>query len=226
MAKDKPKSFPMLPVGHWWTLRDRFKQSIPGVVTDKYLATALNTKPESARANVLPYLKVLGLVDSEGKTQDLAKAWRDDHQYSEVCREMRKRIYPEELTAAVPVPSEKRDEVERWFANHTGAGKGAAQRMAAIYTVISEANVSARPQKEAKREATPVRKKAVAVPKVEKKEAAAIVIPPHVTQQETLKAPLIGPGININLEIHISSDATPDQIDKIFESMAKHIYRK
>ncbi len=113
----------MLPVGHWWTLRDRFKQSIPGVVTDNYLATALNTKPESARANVLPYLKVLGLVDSEGKTQELAKAWRDDHQYSEVCKEMRKRIYPEELTAAVPVPSEDRNAVERWFANHTGAGK-------------------------------------------------------------------------------------------------------
>ena len=32
-------------------------------------------------------------------------------------------------------------------------------------------------------------------------------------------------GININLEIHISSDATPDQIDSIFASMAKHIYK-
>jgi len=28
------------------------------------------------------------------------------------------------------------------------------------------------------------------------------------------------------LQIHISADATPDQIDKIFESMAKHIYKK
>ena len=34
------------------------------------------------------------------------------------------------------------------------------------------------------------------------------------------------PSVHINLEIHISSDATPDQIDKIFESMAKHIYNK
>jgi hypothetical protein len=34
------------------------------------------------------------------------------------------------------------------------------------------------------------------------------------------------PEININLQVHISSDATPDQIDKIFESMAKHLYKR
>ena len=34
------------------------------------------------------------------------------------------------------------------------------------------------------------------------------------------------PGLNINLQIHISADATPDQIDQIFSSMAKHIYQK
>ena len=32
------------------------------------------------------------------------------------------------------------------------------------------------------------------------------------------------PAININLQIHISSDASSEQIDKIFESMSKHIY--
>jgi len=36
------KSFPMLPGAHWWALRDKFKQSIPGVVTESYLAAALN----------------------------------------------------------------------------------------------------------------------------------------------------------------------------------------
>ena len=34
------------------------------------------------------------------------------------------------------------------------------------------------------------------------------------------------PEISINLQIHISSDASTDQIDQIFESMAKHIYKK
>lgn len=34
----------------------------------------------------------------------------------------------------------------------------------------------------------------------------------------------IGPGLHIDIQIHISPEATPDQIDKIFESMSKHLY--
>jgi hypothetical protein len=38
----------MLPVAHWWALRKKFKQSIPGVVTDSYLSTVLNMAVKSA----------------------------------------------------------------------------------------------------------------------------------------------------------------------------------
>lgn len=223
MAKEKPKTFPMLPVAHWWTLRERFKQSIPGVVTDNYLATALNTETKSARTNVLPYLKDIGLIDDEGKTQDLAKAWRDDKQYAEVCKKIRDNIYPNELISAVPNPSEDRKAIERWFANHTGAGSAAVQRMAAIYTVISEGDLSKKPQK--KTQEANVNKKKVAGTKTDKKSTPPN-LPPPAQPSTPNTSPQIPPGININLEIHISSDATPDQIDRIFESMAKHIYKK
>jgi hypothetical protein len=66
MAEPK-KSFPMLPIAHWWSLRRKFKQSLPGVVTGSYLATVLNMAENSANANVLPYLKTLGIIDDEGK---------------------------------------------------------------------------------------------------------------------------------------------------------------
>ncbi|MGJ5067353.1 DUF5343 domain-containing protein [Bradyrhizobium oligotrophicum] len=33
-----------------------------------------------------------------------------------------------------------------------------------------------------------------------------------------------GPGLHIDIQIHISPESTPDQIEKIFESMAKHLY--
>jgi hypothetical protein len=35
-----------------------------------------------------------------------------------------------------------------------------------------------------------------------------------------------GPAIHINLQIHISADASPEQIDQVFASMAKHVYQK
>ena len=71
MAESK-RRFPMLPVSHWWELRKQFKRSIPGVVTDNYLATVLDMEIGSARNNVLPYLKQLGIIDDEGKTLERA----------------------------------------------------------------------------------------------------------------------------------------------------------
>jgi len=38
--------------------------------------------------------------------------------------------------------------------------------------------------------------------------------------------PTFSPELNINIQIHISSDAEPNQIDKIFESMAKHLFNR
>ena len=145
MAKEKTESFPMLPVKHWWSLRSKFKQSIPGTVTENYLAATLNIAVSSARTNVLLYLKSFGLINNDGKTQDLATKWRDDKQYSAVCERIRKNLYPEELISAVPRPNEDQEAVKRWFANHTRAGIAAVNRMAAIYIVISEADLSKPP---------------------------------------------------------------------------------
>src|SRR5439155_9073522 len=120
------RTFPRLPITHWWTLRKKFKQSIPGVVTDNYLATVLNMKVDSARANVLPFLKQLGIIDEDGKTGDRALLWRDDEHYPAVCKEILKEVYPDELLQAVPNPTAERDKAERWFENHTGPRHGAA----------------------------------------------------------------------------------------------------
>ena len=56
-------------------------------------------------------------------------------------------------------------------------------------------------------------------------------------ETETLHAPVakgpdaaksesksLAPSLHIDLQIHISPEASPDQIDKIFSSMSKHLY--
>ncbi len=220
---EKKSTFPMLPVGHWWGLRNKFKQSIPGTVTASYLATVLDMQETSARANVLPFLQALGIIDDEGKTLDRAKQWRDDHQYPVVCKQMQEELYPDELIHAVPDPASDAAAAKRWFGNHTGAGDAAVRRMAALYTVLVEADPSK--QKAAKKGAA---KKAAPAKKAAKK-TAKTTPPPRSGNGDTTPTSHKdsgGPGIHINLQVHISSDATPDQIDQIFESMAKHIYRK
>lgn len=222
MAEEK-RAYPMLPIAHWWALRTKFQQSIPGVVTDGYLATVLSMGANSARANVLPFLKTLGIIDEEGKTGQRAKQWRDDAQYAQVCKEILKQVYPQELLDAVTDASH-RAQAERWFANETGAGKSAAQRMAALYCLLTEADASKQPGEKPARvrgEKKPERKHAVEAaptPTTAPDSAPAI----SGADSKSLQAP----GIRINLEIHISADATPDQIDAIFASMARHIYRR
>ncbi len=223
MAEEKKKYFPMLPIAHWWNLREKFKQSIPGVVTDNYLASALKTTAKSARQNILPYLKDIGLIDEEGRTQELAKVWRDDHEYSDVCMEILESIYPEELRSAISAPNEEREAVERWFANQTGTGVSAVRRMAAFYIVLSEGDVSKKPEKKEPK----IPKKKEAGPGTQDRPTSTVGTETKTEpSKQQILAPPWAPGVNINLEIHISSDATPDQIDKIFESMAKHIYKK
>jgi len=218
MAEKEKSSFPMLPVKHWWALRERFKGSIPGVVSPTYIATVLNMKEESARANVILPLRMLGLIDEEDRTnQDLAVAWRDDERYKEACQEMVQRVYPTELIEAVPNPASNRDAVERWFASYTGSGKAAVKRMAALYSVLVQADLSATPQRTSSASST---YKPKHTPIRHKKKVKEVSSPQDIDHAVEL------PGIAINLQIHISSDATPDQIDAIFESMAKHIYKK
>jgi len=227
MAEEK-KSFPMLPIAHWWALRKKFMQSIPGVVTDNYLATVLNMGVDSARANVLPFLKTLGIIDEDGKTLERAKQWRDDESYSEVCKAILRDVYPEELLQAVPNPSEDRAPAERWFANHTGAGRSAVQRMAALYAVLVEADTSKQRDEERKSRPAKAAPESTKSKAEGKKSDGARHVPAPIRQNigEPTREPVQGPGININLEIHISADATPDQIDQIFASMAKHIYKR
>lgn len=209
----------MLPIAHWWALRKKFKQSIPGVVTDGYLATVLQMQAQSARANVLPYLKDLKIIEDDGKTGDRAKQWRDDARYPAVCKEILEEVYPEELREAVS-DTTQRAQAESWFANETGTGKSAAGRMAQLYMVLLEGD----PAKQAASDKADKPKKAqkITTPKPEKIPAA----PPVPAHGHATPQHLEAPGIHINLEVHISADSTNDQIDAIFASMAKHIYKR
>lgn len=225
MAQASP-SYPMIAQGVWWKLRAKFNQSIPGVITAGYLSAALNMQENSARANVLPALRQLGIIDADGKTQDRAQQWRDDKQYADVCKEMLEEVYPSELLAAVPEPSNNKDGAIQWFMSATGTGNAAAQKMVTVYSLLVDGDPGKRQAPRSKRQnlqskgASP---KKQAVKPQGKSETAR---DEAGTSDEHKGGAATGPSLYINLQIHVSSDATPDQIDAIFASMAKHIYHK
>jgi len=216
MTDEQKETYPVIPAKHWWILRKRFQQSIPSTVTPGFLATALDMKEISAKTNIIPSLVMMGIIDQEGKPrEERAARWRDDVEYPEVCREIRNELYPRELLDAVPGPSVDRPAVERWFASRKGVGQKTAGRFALVYELLTTATV---PEK---RETSPRPTKPKSPVKPQAKSSASDES--AAKEKEPLALSDTVPSIHINIQIHISPDAKPDQIDQIFASMAKHL---
>ena len=217
----------MLPVTHWWTLRKKFMQSIPGTVTPTYLASVLNMKEKSARDNVHIYLKQMKIIDKDGKPLPRATKWRDDHEYKKVCENIVKEIYPQELCDAAPDPDKNNKPAKRWFASQTGGGEGAVKRMVACYTVLRDGDVSKAPKQDGRETKAREHSTTKKTKSSKRNKRGAPVEKVNPSEEETEKSKKNSfPEICINLQVHISSDASTDQIDQIFASMAKHIYPK
>lgn len=222
---ESQKSFPNIPVSSWTNLRGQFKKSIPGTISNNYLASILGISEASARANIAPTLRQIGLIDDDGKTnQELAKKFRDDNLYPKLCSEIIERIYPQELVDAFPDKDSDKSKVLSWFMNHTGIGEAGAKRMLAFYSTLVEADpniskVTSTPKsKEQKAKKTKEQKPSfVAKPVIKNK--------PEEEYVSNTSKQFVSPSLNINIQIHISSDASPDQIKSIFENMSKYIYK-
>ncbi len=220
------KFFPNIPVMHWNNLRTQFKRSIPGTISSNYLATVLDMTEISAKANILPSLRQIGLLDNEGKTnQDLAKKFRDDELYPKFCDEIIKKIYPQGLRDAFPDKDLNRDRIKKWFMNHASVGNSAAGRIVAFYVALVEADpnpaTTTSPTKTKDIKPKAVKAQTKPEPKIKYEEKPE----PKTPAAGNGHNQNFGPDLNINIQIHISSDASPDQIKSIFENMAKYVYK-
>ncbi|MCO5052612.1 MAG: DUF5343 domain-containing protein [Verrucomicrobiae bacterium] len=224
MADEKKTSFPKMPTKNWWALRDKFKQTIPTTVTDNYVASVLNMTQDSARANVLTPLKLVGIVTAEGKPTELAKQWRDDQQYPKVCETIRNSVYPKELLEAFHSPTEVTEGIERWFMNHSGVGAPAAKMFASFYVLLCEADFSK--AKEAAKANSKEGRKSDPVAKPQKVKAPAVKqkgVHDGSGGAHLHPSTSSSPSLHIDVQVHIASDASAEQIDRIFASMAKHL---
>lgn len=216
---DEKETYPMMPEKSWWELRKKFKQSIPGSgVSTSYLSSLLNISQKAA-GNLRPALRRIGLIDEDGSIQDRAYEWRDDEEYADVCNKIRTELYPQELLDLYPkATDEDKESIGRWFANRSKVGSVASRMMASFYILLSEADLSAESEvKASPKAAKPKPKQRPKVKAAEKQGAIDTKIKGDVEGELSI------PSININIEVHISSDASTTQIDQIFASMAKHL---
>lgn len=210
-------TYPVFAGANWWKLREKFKSAYPkAAITDEYLASVLGMQVKSVKTNgILANLRVLGLLDEENKCTDLANEWRLDDTYSSACQKMCNQVYPPEL---IDVGTD-RNAVIAWFMNKSGAGESQATKLASLYLLVAVPEI---------KEPTTKSKVAVKTAPTKLSKLSESSSKPKTSQVSTSETglPISVPSMNINLQIHISAEASPEQIDQIFSSMAKHLYSR
>lgn len=226
----RAKSYPAIPAKIWLRLREKFFNSPPkGDVTAAYLATALGLGPKVA-ANVMPAIKQVGLVDDENRMTELAGRWRDDRTYGAACQEIIDTVYPDGLKDVSPPAAPDLDTAQRWFMNETKSGGPRAKQLAAFYVMVAKGDLAAAGERAGRREtagsapAANGRSARTATSASGGKGATAPVRKRdeelHVAEVKT--SPM--PTLNIAVQVYVDKDMTPEQVDHVFASMAKHLY--
>lgn len=231
MAEGK-KTYPMISTGAWWKLRDQFQKTLPGNVSRSYLATVLGMEERSA-GNLLGPFRTIGIIDDDGKPTERANHWRFDDDYRAVCQAMLQEVYPEELRHAVSTPSANREGAIRWFMRSASVGRAGATKMATTYELIAESDPATRialqPARASRSKQPKTRSKTKKLPNTASGDPAPA---PATSDPAALGGGAVtsprseGPALHIDLQIHIAADASAEQIDQIFASMAKHLYKR
>jgi len=226
MTEEKKKGYPKIAQANWFGLRDKLKQRVPNEISASYVASAMGMAESSARANVVTPLKLLGIIGAESKPTDLAYDWRDDSKYPEVCEKILETIYPQELQDLFHTSDVELSDVASWFMRDAKVGEPAAKMFATTYIMLLQKEPEA---------AKKITKSKVNKPKVEKatktasskKKAPEKSVNPAPTEllnvSKNSDSSSFSPRLHIDVQVHISPESSPEQIDKIFESMSKHL---
>jgi hypothetical protein len=202
---------------------------MPSTVGPDYIISVSEMSEGSARSNVLSPLRDLGILDKDNKPTELAERWRHDDEYKAVCDEIRTKAYPAGLIEAYPdgLPDQK-EKIKSWFMKNSKVGAVAGNMFASTYIMLSQADLAlGEGDSKAKAVATPRQPRSTAAAVKAAKTANATPTPPPPPPAPLPQDPQQGnrrlPSVHIDVQVHISPDTTPEQIDRIFASMSKHL---
>ena len=165
-------------------------------------------------------MKRIGLIDDENKPTALANDWRIDEKYKTVCDTIIKTVYPAELLDLFPESDVDRIMARSWFMS-LGVGQGAADKMVAFFMLLKSGEIKDKKTITVANNSTAKSKSTTAKNEPSSKDAKK----PKVETGASKRLQNNNcPNLHIDLQIHISPVSTPEQIEAIFASMAKHLY--
>lgn len=204
-------------------MRDLLKRNPNATFNAEMLAAALSVQLVAAR-QYFAELKRVGLLNDDGRATEVAKKWRQDDSYDEAVIELIKSVYPDDLTTIAPPGDSERQVVVNWFMSQN-LGEGSAKNKASTYILIASGEpgtASGTPATSRERRST---KPAIVGKFTRASSVGASRKGDAVSDADTTdgdaKTPLMP--LNVNLQIHISADASNDQIEAIFAAMKKYM---
>ncbi|MGI0135229.1 MAG: hypothetical protein ACREBW_09770 [Candidatus Micrarchaeaceae archaeon] len=209
--------YPQIPATVWWGVRDLLNRSPSATVDERALSVELSVQEAAARQYVSE-LKLVGILNEDNKATPIALKWRLDSTYPEAVQELVEKVYPEGLRHLAPPEEGNREKATMWFKGE-GLGQGAAGNKAATYLLVSSKSPGGAPGRGAvaRGSRTEIAKQA---PRLRQTDRSGL-------SSRTQRGRSIGPEnfpLNINLQIHISSDAGTEQIESIFSAMRRYLY--
>lgn len=207
-------SFPQIPSTVWWGMRNLLINSPRATFDESMISAKLGVQQAAARQYVAE-LKKVGILDDEGKGTDLANRWRMDDSYSEAVKDIANKVYPSSLVTIAPPGAADRQTVKNWFMTQ-GLGAGSAGNKTATYLLLT----SELPEDSAQTKTTKVPASSEKAPSTSKKSSK--LNPGKKELQNTKENNSDSLPLNVNVQVHISADASTEQIDAIFSAMRKY----
>ena len=155
-------------------------------------------------------LKFIGLVDSGGIPTELWSEYRGQYHRKVLAKGIRQG-YADLFTVYPDANARSTAELTHVFSTSSTGGEAVIKATVQTFKALVE---------EADFDATSASQETTLA-------AGPLHTPPAPSMAPALPAQITasgGPSVHIDIQIHISPESTSDQIDKIFESMAKHLY--
>lgn len=213
------QTYPQIPSTVWWGMRQLLQKSPKSKYDESMLAASLGVQPVAGR-QYLAELKRVGILDEDGRGTDLANKWRIDESYGAAVAELASAVYPEGLVTIAPPGEAERQKVVNWFMGQ-GLGEGSAKNKAATYILLTSPEPNTTPPAGGKPEGA--RSNGERKSPGSTKSAPTERAKGGATQRKTPPSNGDTMPLNVNVQIHISADASKDQIETIFSAMRKYL---
>lgn len=220
------QSFPQVPNTVWRGVWGLLKRSPNRKLDEATLAIELNVQNTAARQYIVE-LNRLGILELDGAPTNLANKWRQDGDDPSIIQEILGIAYPDDLLQLAPPDKIDRAKITKWFGNQN-LGEGAAKNKAATYIrVATGMSLPDAATDRAPRSSGGTSKKTTK--KTDSKSTTGQSAKPLVSGEGQRGDPGVGngserrqPNLNVNVQIHISADASTEQIDAIFVAMRRY----